>query len=424
MQYWLCEHTSIMNMQQSKGNCPRLMKWDMSDLPEALAQTPLESFNPEMVKDAELEPNNEKEKKLLYFLEQIENESDVKDDATRECSLDHDGSKSEKDEGVEETNNDTNSLISDLLKDIDRLKEESKEKDKDKEEEKEKRQEDEESKEGGVDRTISERVEIATGLHDEILSDKVIDKTICQIFKGTQEGERKENKKRKRERDDIDPPSMVKDLKGKDDRTVKTEEGFIYYRKNQKERKKSNSVFEMTKQFNYISKEDMELLDTIYEFEKEDKKAFVWHNQVNNDTVTIEDVLNLLNEGDIGNTCIDGLTYILERQEEKTAKTQGNNFYITSTCWTLIKEKVDARANLVNGKLKELDKVIDINGVAFYKYLIFPMNSMGGRKVKVPDHWTLLVYNTSKQQWMHYNSLTKPKKKKDPYLIDARHSGT
>ncbi|KAG5512946.1 hypothetical protein RHGRI_038636 [Rhododendron griersonianum] len=47
------------------------------------------------------------------------------------------------------------------------------------------------------------------------------------------------------------------------------------------------------------------------------------------------------------------------------------------------------------------------------------MNSMGGRKVKVPDHWTLLVYDTSKQQWMHYNSLTKPKKKKDPYLTDA-----
>ncbi|KAG5551868.1 hypothetical protein RHGRI_010092 [Rhododendron griersonianum] len=548
--YWLCEHTSIMNMQQSKENCPRFMKWDMCDLPEAFARTPLESLNPEMVKDVELEPNNEKEKKLLHLLEQIEDESDVKDDDTQECSLDQDGSKSEKDEEVKETNNDNNNLISDLLKEIDRLKEEGKEKDRviqtlqqkiaelerdhvpyqdaaeqmfdyetevgtDKEEDKEKRQEEEESKEGGVDQTMSERVEIATGLHDEILSDDVIDKTICQIFKATQEGERKEEKKRKREQDDIDPPSMVKDLlvsvcgisvsvslldneedkekrqeeeeskeggvdqtmserveiatglndeilsdevianticqfskvmhegerkeekkrkreqdnidppsmvkdlKSKDDRTVKSEEGFIYYGRNSKERKKSNSVFEMTKLFNYISKEDMDLLDTIYQFEKEDKKAFVWQNQVNNDTVTIEDVLNLLNEGDIGNTCIDGLTYILERQEEKTAKTQGNSFYITSTCWTLIKEKADVRANLINGKLKELDQVIDINGVAFYKYLIFPMNSMGGRKVKVPDHWTLLVYDTSKQQWMHYNSLTKPKKKKDPYLTDA-----
>ncbi|XP_058217831.1 uncharacterized protein LOC131328886 [Rhododendron vialii] len=118
-----------MNMQQSKDNCPRIMKWDMSDLPEALARTPLESLNPEMVKDAELEPINEKEKKLLHFLEQIENKSDVKDDDAQECSLDDDGSKSEKDEGVEETNNDTNNLISDLLKEIDRLKEESKEND-------------------------------------------------------------------------------------------------------------------------------------------------------------------------------------------------------------------------------------------------------------------------------------------------------
>ncbi|XP_058217399.1 uncharacterized protein LOC131328475 [Rhododendron vialii] len=292
----------------------------------------------------------------------------------------------------------------------------------DKEEDKDKMQEEEQSKEGEVDQTISERVEIATGLHDEILSDEVIDKTIYQIFKDTQEGERKEEKKRKRKQDDIDPPSMVKDLKGKDDRTVKMEEGFIYYQRNQKERKKSNFAFEMTKLFNYISQEDMDLLDTIYEFEKEDKnnrRAFIWHNPVNNDTVTIEDVLNLLNEGDIGNTCIDGLTYILERQEEKTVKTHGNYFYITSTCWTLIKEKADARTNLINEKLKELDKVIDINGVAFYKYLIFPMNSMGGRKVKTPDHWTLLVYDTSKQQWMHYDSLTKPKKKKDPYLTDA-----
>ncbi|KAI8560757.1 hypothetical protein RHMOL_Rhmol04G0280900 [Rhododendron molle] len=278
VKHWLCEHTSIMNMQQSKDNYPKFMKWDMSDLPEALSQTPLESLNPEMVKDAELEPNNEKEKKLLHFLEQIENESDVMDDDTWECSLDHDGSKSKKDEGVEETNNDMNNLISDLLKEIDRLKEESKEKvrviqtlqqkiaelerdhvpyqdateqmfdyetevgtvhvekgilqeeivqkeveigglyvsndlleekleksekDKasfedglddivthmvtqeyhDKEEDKKKRQEEEESKEGGVDQTISERVEIATGLHNEILSDKVIDKMICQIFK-------------------------------------------------------------------------------------------------------------------------------------------------------------------------------------------------------------------------------------------------
>ncbi|XP_058199740.1 uncharacterized protein LOC131314858 isoform X2 [Rhododendron vialii] len=102
----------------------------------------------------------------------------------------------------------------------------------DKEEDKEKRQEEEKSKEGGVDRTISERVEIATGLHNEILSDEVIYKTICQICKDTQEGERKKEKKRKREQDDIDPPSRAKDLMGKDDRTLKTEEGFIYYRGN------------------------------------------------------------------------------------------------------------------------------------------------------------------------------------------------
>ncbi|KAI8535221.1 hypothetical protein RHMOL_Rhmol10G0157000 [Rhododendron molle] len=230
-----------------------------------------------MVKDAELEPNNEKEKKLLHFLEQIENESDVMVDDTRECSLDHDGSKSEKDEGVEETNNDMNNLISDLLKEIDRLKEESKEKDRviqtlqqkivelerdhvpyqeateqmfdyetevgtvhvEKgilqeeivqkeveigEEDKEKRQEEEESNEGGVDQTISERVEIPTGLHDEILSDDVVDKTICQIFKDTQEGERKEEKKRKREQDDIDPPSMVKDLLDKEEDKEKRQE--------------------------------------------------------------------------------------------------------------------------------------------------------------------------------------------------------
>ncbi|KAG5520883.1 hypothetical protein RHGRI_033447 [Rhododendron griersonianum] len=47
--------------------------------------------------------------------------------------------------------------------------------DMDKEEDKEKRQEEEESKEGRVDRTIIERVEIETGLHDEILFDEVID---------------------------------------------------------------------------------------------------------------------------------------------------------------------------------------------------------------------------------------------------------
>ncbi|KAF7153279.1 hypothetical protein RHSIM_Rhsim01G0161300 [Rhododendron simsii] len=405
--------------------------------------------------------------------ESEEDEEEEKEDrGGRQYSLDNDGSEFEKDEEVKETNNDTNNLISDLLKEIDRLKEESKEKDKviqtlqqkiaelerdhvpyqdaaeqmfdyetevgtvhvekgilqeeivqkeveigglyvsndlleekleksekdkasfedglddivthmvtqefhDKEEDKEKRQEEEESKEGEVDQTISERVDIATGLHDEILSDEVIDKTICQIFKDTQEGERKKEKKRKREQDDIDPPSMVKDLKGKDDRTVKTEEGFIYYRRNQKEIKNSNSVFKMTKLFNYISKEDMDLLETIYEFEKEDKKAFVWHNQVNNDTVTIEDVLNLLSEGDIGNTCIDGLTYILERREEKTAKTQGNRFYITSTCWKEYMEEQMRKLTLSKPPSFEL--------ISTPKPTLFPTNTLSALISSIDD---------------------------------------
>ncbi|KAI8568501.1 hypothetical protein RHMOL_Rhmol02G0205000 [Rhododendron molle] len=135
----------------------------------------------------------------------------------------------------------------------------------DKEEDKDKRHVEEESKEGRVDRAFSERVEIETGLHDEILFDEVIDKTICQIFKDMHERERK------REQDDVDPSSMVKDLKGKYDRIVKREDGFICYGRKQKERKKSNFVIEMTKLFNYISKEDIDLLHTIYESEKEDK---------------------------------------------------------------------------------------------------------------------------------------------------------
>ncbi|KAF7133168.1 hypothetical protein RHSIM_Rhsim09G0061900 [Rhododendron simsii] len=264
----------------------KFMKWDMSDLPEALARTPLESLNPEMVKDAELEPNNEKEKKLLHFLEQIENESDVKDTDTQECSLDNDGSEFEKDEEVKETNNDTNNLISDLLKEIDRLKEESKEKDR-------------------VIQTLQQK--------------------IAEL-----------------ERDHVpyqDAAEQMFDYETKVG-TVHVEKGILQEEIVQKEVEirglyVSNDLLEEKLEKSEKDKTSFEdglddivthMVTQVHVRKTSLRKAFVWHNQVNNDIVTIEDVLNLLNDGDIGNT-----KEYVEEQMRKLTLSKPPSFELIST---------------------------------------------------------------------------------------------
>lgn len=74
---------------------------------------------------------------------------------------------------------------------------------------------------------------------------------------------------------------------------------------------------------------------------------------------------------------------------------------------------------LIDQKLQKVYDNILEHGTGYYRYLVFPMNSTGNRKVTkgvTPYHWTLLLYDMEEQIWKHYNSLSR---KNSAYLLDA-----
>ena len=59
----------------------------------------------------------------------------------------------------------------------------------------------------------------------------------------------------------------------------------------------------------------------------------VWTNNVSNDTVTLGDIIKLLDDGDVSNSVIDGFALVLENMQAAMQKTSGNIVYFLSTCW-------------------------------------------------------------------------------------------
>ncbi|KAH7855806.1 hypothetical protein Vadar_029169 [Vaccinium darrowii] len=63
--YWLCEHAKIM--EPVEPQIPRFMKWNVNELHAKLAETPVNTFSPEMVIDSQLQPTDE-ESRLYQIL--------------------------------------------------------------------------------------------------------------------------------------------------------------------------------------------------------------------------------------------------------------------------------------------------------------------------------------------------------------------
>ncbi|KAH7860474.1 hypothetical protein Vadar_013825 [Vaccinium darrowii] len=71
--YWLCEHAKIM--EPVEPHIPRFMKWNVNELDAKLAETPVNSFSPEMVIDSQLQSTDE-ERRLYTFLSTDETEAE------------------------------------------------------------------------------------------------------------------------------------------------------------------------------------------------------------------------------------------------------------------------------------------------------------------------------------------------------------
>lgn len=192
--------------------------------------------------------------------------------------------------------------------------------------------------------------------------------------------------------------------------------------KQKKEKKeKQKWIPQKSRLYHMLPKEDRDLLDQICDCERQDDAIAVWTNLESQETVALQDIIRLLEEGDTANAVIDGFANMLERQQEARQANNGNNAYFTCMCWSLITNSnhESVRQCLIDVKLQKVYDIILEHGTGYYRYLVFPMNSTGNRKVTkgvTPYHWTLLLYDLEEQIWKHYNSLSK---KNCAYLVDA-----
>ncbi|KAH7845684.1 hypothetical protein Vadar_004814 [Vaccinium darrowii] len=214
-----------------------------------------------------------------------------------------------------------------------------------------------------------------------------------------------------------DPSSLVKGVKKTTTRTEKRLEDFVYPDDKKGNKKKPTKKKEwrpdMSKLFKLMSAEDVESLNQL---------VAIWTNSSSSDTVALSDIIKLLDDGDVSNSVIDGFALVLENMQEALQKTRGNNVYFLSTCWTLIHSKnPELRQFLLDKKLQHVFDNMEIYGNDYYRFLVFPMNSLGNRprvKNSNPYHWTILFYDVHEQQWKHYNSLRK-RNGADPHLQDV-----
>ncbi|KAH7859843.1 hypothetical protein Vadar_006157 [Vaccinium darrowii] len=271
-------------------------------------------------------------------------------------------------------------------------------------------EEEEEKKQGGLQNEMvpDEEVERTTiGAYTEILGDD---------NSATEKGKKAQG----------DPSSLVKGVKKTTTRTEKRLEDFVYPDDKKGNKKKPTKKKEwrpdMSKLYKLMSAEDVESLDQLCDCENDDPNVAVWTNSSSSDTVALSDIIKLLDDGDVSNSVIDGFALVLENMQEALQKTRGNNVYFLSTCWTLIhSENPELKQFLLDKKLQHVFDNMERYGSDYYRFLVFPMNSLGNRprvKNSNPYHWTILFYDVHEQQWKHYNSLRK-RNGADPHLQDA-----
>ncbi|KAG5567040.1 hypothetical protein RHGRI_002568 [Rhododendron griersonianum] len=151
-----------------------------------------------------------------------------------------------------------------------------------------------------------------------------------------------------------------------------------------------------------------------------EKRCTVWTNDVTRETVPLEDIMKLLQGGDVSNWMIDGLARMLTIHLDNDDKLTHHVAFFPCTIWTiLLNENSDMRTVLLDKKLQRVFENVRQHGTKYYRYLVFPMNGSGGKSLKMsPYHWTILFFDVMKKKWMHYNSLKK-RDGRDPMLKDA-----
>ncbi|KAI8545442.1 hypothetical protein RHMOL_Rhmol07G0039900 [Rhododendron molle] len=165
---------------------------------------------------------------------------------------------------------------------------------------------------------------------------------------------------------------------------------------------------------------DANLLRQIVDCSDADIHCTVWTNDVTREVVPLEEIMKLLQGGDVSNWMIDGFALMLTIEMGKHNLNHGKVAFFPCTIWTMLhNEKSDMRTVLLDAKLHCVFENVRQHGTKYYRYLVFPMNGNGDKPMKItPYHWTILLFDVRKKNWMHYNSLKK-RDGRDPMLKDA-----
>ncbi|KAI8547579.1 hypothetical protein RHMOL_Rhmol07G0207000 [Rhododendron molle] len=281
----------------------------------------------------------------------------------------------------------------------------------------EEEEEDEEEKEGGG----IEIVQDEGGPEHIMVADADVDNTTVEAYKSILECDTPK-RRRGKTKVKVKSSSLTRGVKKTFTRVEKRLDDYVYVDLKKGAKKSSKQKWNPCEAplIQLLRSTDANLLRQIVDCSDANLHCAVWTNNLTREVVPLEDIMKLLEGRDVSNWMIDGLARMLAIHLDKDHLNNGNVACFPCTIWTILhNEKSDMRTVLLYGKLHCVFENVRQHGAKYYRYLLFPMNGSGDKPLKITlHHWTILVFDVRKKNWLHYNSLKK-RDGRDPILKDA-----
>ncbi|XP_058181215.1 uncharacterized protein LOC131299648 [Rhododendron vialii] len=226
--------------------------------------------------------------------------------------------------------------------------------------------EEEEEEEGGI-----EFVQDEGGPEYIMLPDAEVDSTTVEAYTSILECDTPKGKRGKT-KVKVKSSSLTRGVKKKFTRVEKRLDDYVYsdLQKGAKNKLKQKWNPSAAPLIHLLSNTDAKLLQQIVDCSDADLTCTVWTNDVTREVVPLEDILKLLQGGDVSNWMIDGLTRMLTIQLDNDKYNHSNVAYFPCTIWTILNTpKSDMRAVLLDNKLERVFENVRKNGTKYYRYL-------------------------------------------------------
>ncbi|KAG5548878.1 hypothetical protein RHGRI_014289 [Rhododendron griersonianum] len=406
---------TILNGEFTTRQIQEIKKTPFADIVFGIVEAKLDEA---YVLPSELEPNDEEEE-LYRFCPVTEHDADVKDSEVK-TTVDKSNDEVVQDTSDEEADSDQNEVVTLRGEIVGEKESKGKKVDAGREEheiQNVEEEEEEEEEEGGGFETVQDE----GGPEHVMVQDAKVDSTTAEAYTSILEcGTPK--RKRGKTKVKVKSSSLTRGVKKTFTRVEKRLDDYVYVDLKKGATNKSKQKWNPSEAplIHLLRNTDANLLRQIVDCSDTDLYCTVWTNDVTREAVPLEDIMKLLQGGDVSNWMIDGLAHMLTIHLDHDDKLTHHVAFFPCTIWTiLLNENSDMRTVLLDTKLQRVFENVRQHGTKYYRYLVFPMNGSGGKSLKMsPYHWTILFFDVRKQKWMHYNSLKK-RDGRDPMLKDA-----